>query len=90
MTSPVSAGPSQCPPPPHTQDALRFTSRIALLAEKHCEALTDFNGERGPTIAMDLGCAVGGASFELARSFDSVLGIDYSHAFVEAAQVRGV
>lgn len=39
------------------------------------------------TVAIDVGCAVGGASFELARSFDRVIGIDYSHAFVNAAKV---
>lgn len=32
--------------------------------------------------ALDIGCAVGRASFELARSFDEVVGIDFSHAFV--------
>jgi 2-polyprenyl-3-methyl-5-hydroxy-6-metoxy-1,4-benzoquinol methylase len=46
-------------------------------------------GERGDAMALDLGCAVGGAAFELARAFPAVLGIDYSHAFVEAAQVGG-
>ncbi|KAJ9510921.1 hypothetical protein QJQ45_027851 [Haematococcus lacustris] len=43
-------------------------------------------GERGDTLALDVGCAVGGASMELARAFTDVLGIDYSHAFVAAAQ----
>ncbi|GFH07925.1 methyltransf_25 domain-containing protein, partial [Haematococcus lacustris] len=42
--------------------------------------------ERGDTLALDVGCAVGGASMELARAFTDVLGIDYSHAFVAAAQ----
>ena len=32
--------------------------------------------------ALDIGCAVGRASFELARSFDEVVGIDFSSAFV--------
>ena len=32
--------------------------------------------------ALDIGCAVGRASFELARSFDEVVGIDFSCAFV--------
>lgn len=38
---------------------------------------------------MDVGCAVGGASFELARAFPHVLGIDFSQHFVNAANVRG-
>ncbi len=36
---------------------------------------------------MDIGCAVGGASFELARAFPHVLGIDFSQHFVNAANV---
>lgn len=35
--------------------------------------------------ALDLGCAVGRASFELARFCDPVLGVDYSRRFIEAA-----
>ncbi|MDG2167079.1 MAG: putative 4-mercaptohistidine N1-methyltransferase [Opitutales bacterium] len=34
---------------------------------------------------LDLGCAVGRSSFELARICGSVDGIDYSHRFIEAA-----
>ncbi|MDA0349417.1 MAG: putative 4-mercaptohistidine N1-methyltransferase [Verrucomicrobia bacterium] len=37
--------------------------------------------------ALDLGCAVGRSSFELARLCTSVLGIDYSHRFIEAADL---
>jgi len=36
--------------------------------------------------ALDLGCAVGRSTFELARHCGSALGIDYSQRFVEAAQ----
>jgi putative 4-mercaptohistidine N1-methyltranferase len=35
--------------------------------------------------ALDLGCAVGRSSFELARHFDAVTGIDFSPRFVAAA-----
>ena len=35
--------------------------------------------------ALDLGCAVGRASFELARYFEDVVGVDYSQAFVDTA-----
>ncbi|ALO44805.1 5-histidylcysteine sulfoxide synthase [Pseudohongiella spirulinae] len=34
---------------------------------------------------LDLGCAVGRASFELARYFEQVTGLDYSAAFIRAA-----
>lgn len=40
-------------------------------------------GARG----LDLGCAVGRSSFELARHCRDVLGIDYSQRFIEAATV---
>ncbi len=36
--------------------------------------------------ALDLGCAVGRSTFELARHCAEVIGIDYSRRFVEAAQ----
>jgi putative 4-mercaptohistidine N1-methyltranferase len=39
-----------------------------------------------PVSALDLGCAVGRSSFELAKHCASVIGIDYSHSFVEAAR----
>ncbi len=35
--------------------------------------------------ALDLGCAVGRSSFELARSCREVLGVDFSQSFVRAA-----
>jgi putative 4-mercaptohistidine N1-methyltranferase len=35
--------------------------------------------------ALDLGCAVGGSSFGLARSCGEVLGIDFSQSFIDAA-----
>lgn len=38
------------------------------------------------TRALDIGCAVGGSAFALARDFGEVVGIDYSHEFVEAAR----
>ena len=36
--------------------------------------------------ALDLGCAVGRSSFELARYCQEVIGIDASHAFIKAAR----
>lgn len=35
---------------------------------------------------LDLGCAVGRSAFELARSCDQVTGVDFSHAFIRAAE----
>ena len=76
------------PYPKGPKEALNFTARLAQLCEKHCKALQDIDGEGGETLALDVGCAVGGATFELARCFQNALGIDYSHAFVDAAKVR--
>ncbi|MGD9018941.1 MAG: 5-histidylcysteine sulfoxide synthase [Desulfuromonadales bacterium] len=53
------------------------------------EVMADRPRER----ALDLGCAVGRASFELARSFDQVTGIDFSARFIRIAhqlQDKGV
>ena len=36
--------------------------------------------------ALDLGCAVGRSTFELARLCGSAVGIDYSHRFIAAAE----
>ena len=36
--------------------------------------------------AFDIGCAVGRSTFELARVFNEVLGMDFSQAFVAKCQ----
>ncbi|MDF7651511.1 5-histidylcysteine sulfoxide synthase [Erwiniaceae bacterium L1_54_3] len=51
----------------------------AALVEKvlpHCHARS---------AALDIGCATGRASFELARYFDAVTGMDYSARFIDVA-----
>lgn len=45
------------------------------------EGFGEFLGGR----ALDVGCAVGRSSFELARHCESVIGIDFSHSFIQAA-----
>ena len=55
------------------QDALEYPARCVS------ECVT----ERGR--ALDLGCAVGRSAFELAQSCESVIGIDFSRRFIEAA-----
>lgn len=40
---------------------------------------------RDKASALDLGCAVGRTAFELGRVFESVVGVDLSNRFVEAA-----
>ena len=49
--------------------------------QKCVEDFVDFKAEK----ALDLGCSVGRSSFELTKYFNSVTGIDYSQAFINAA-----
>ena len=39
--------------------------------------------EDSPSIALDIGCAVGRSTFELSQKFNQVVGIDYSQAFID-------
>jgi len=50
-----------------------------------CRTVAHFVPERVAR-GLDLGCAVGRSSFEMARVCDEVLGIDFSHAFIRAAE----
>ena len=59
--------------------ALRFAQRVAERVVAH--ALPERRGS-----VLDVGCAVGGSCFELSQHFASVVGIDFSHAFVAACQ----
>ncbi len=58
-------------------EALGFARRCGLLHERYS---LDRNR------ALDLGCAVGGASFALSESFAEVVGIDFSHSLIASAQ----
>jgi len=52
-----------------------------ILAQKSI-AIAQEN-KKSNKLALDLGCAVGRSTFDLALHFDKVIGIDYSHKFVE-------
>ena len=59
--------------------ALDFPARTAGIFAGYHDAM-------GPRHrALDLGCAVGRSSFELARHFDLVTGLDFSQRFIDAA-----
>ena len=60
------------------KDSFNFTERLANLCSKHASN----NGR-----VLDLGCAVGGSSFHLTKSFNEVIGIDFSNHFIEAANI---
>jgi len=79
-----SSGEKEGVPPmlPHAAaplHGLRFPQRVAQL-------LKSLKPEVNNNKALDIGCAVGGSSFELARSFDVVDAFDFSKAFVDAAK----
>ncbi|WP_202220738.1 putative 4-mercaptohistidine N1-methyltransferase [Okeania sp. KiyG1] len=63
------------------KDAVGFPQQIAALTLETCLSLGIEMGQ-----ALDVGCAVGGSTFALAREFQSVLGIDLSATFIEAAE----
>lgn len=67
--------PPQQPWPPGMREALGFPCRTVA-------CFSDGRVARG----LDLGCAVGRSTFEMARSCDEVTGIDFSHAFIRAAE----
>ncbi|KAJ9449045.1 Hercynine oxygenase [Diplonema papillatum] len=60
------------------KDALHFAQRCGQIAARHA-----LEGKRGT--AVDMGCAVGGSAFELSKSFARVTGVDFSQAFIDAA-----
>jgi len=62
---------------------LHFPQRVAQLLTG---LVQQHNGSPSNLRALDLGCAVGGSSFELAKYFHEVDAIDYSHQFVDAAR----
>lgn len=68
--------------------ALNFPVRTAAAADpflRRCAACEGIAATPAPTRALDLGCAVGRSSFELARRFTAVLGLDFSRQFIAAA-----
>lgn len=46
----------------------------------------EYMGSRPRKRAFDVGCAIGRSSFELAREFDEVIGVDFSARFIQEAQ----
>lgn len=61
------------------RSALNFPGRSAQLCNDHAV------GEKKR--ALDIGCAVGASSFELAKFYEEVVGVDFSQHFVDAANV---
>ncbi len=68
-----------CPLLPDDRTACGFPARC--VSEPLCHR--ELGGRRR---ALDLGCAVGRSSLELGRTFDEVIGIDFSERFIAAAR----
>jgi 5-histidylcysteine sulfoxide synthase/putative 4-mercaptohistidine N1-methyltranferase len=67
---------------PHTNSpnhGTHFPQRVANL-------LTSLNPKINNLQALDVGCSVGGSSFELAKSFEHVDAFDFSGSFIQAAK----
>ncbi|ORY04178.1 hypothetical protein K493DRAFT_311473 [Basidiobolus meristosporus CBS 931.73] len=71
---------------------IREVEPFPVVIARICEAVirrSDFwdkqsnTSKVGPLRAFDLGCAVGRSTLELAKTFDQVVGADYSYRFVE-------
>jgi putative 4-mercaptohistidine N1-methyltranferase len=55
---------------------------VANFPQTMSQLCLDLMQDRPRRRALDLGCAVGRASFELAREFDEVMGLDFSARFI--------
>ena len=54
---------------------------------KVCARLAlDYMKDKAKVKAFDIGCAIGRSTFELAREFDEVIGVDFSTRFIQEAQ----
>ncbi len=53
---------------------------------KCAEIALEYMRDKPRQRALDLGCAIGRSSFELARGFEEVVGIDFSTRFIQNAQ----
>lgn len=60
--------------------ALDFPKKCGLLVNSWQAKQGSANGR-----ALDLGCAVGRSTFEMARAYEAVVGIDLSQRFIDAA-----
>lgn len=70
----------QMPFPFIDSELTQFPQRCGDLVNKWSERLGIASGR-----ALDIGCAVGGATFKLAERFSLVTGVDLSQSFIDAA-----
>ena len=66
--------------------AMHFPAECARLCVALLKSSPQWGGlAAGELRALDVGCAVGRSTFELARAVGEVVGIDFSHSFIDAA-----
>ncbi|AKF25529.1 SAM-dependent methyltransferase [Sulfurovum lithotrophicum] len=53
---------------------------------KCASLIAEYMKEKPKRRAFDIGCAIGRSTFELARHFDEVIGVDFSARFIQEAQ----
>jgi putative 4-mercaptohistidine N1-methyltranferase len=58
----------------------------ALNYPRRCADFVHAARPKGKGRALDLGCSVGRSTLELAKGFDETIGIDFSQAFIDAAE----
>lgn len=58
---------------------------VPNFAARSAEICVKYMGDKPHNKALDLGCAVGRTTFELARHFDRVTGLDFSARFIKIA-----
>jgi len=61
--------------PPAMHESLGFVRRTVSHFSKQLAAS-----------ALDIGCAVGGSTFEMSKSCERVIGMDFSHSFIKVAE----
>ena len=70
----------------HYGDEYFQVANFAEACAQHCISAAQASGISGDgSRALDLGCAVGRSSFELAKYFDQVVGLDFSARFIASA-----
>ena len=73
------------------KEAVGFPVKCADICMKYFAQAS--GSQKLPSRALDIGCAVGRSSFEMTKGFQEVVGIDYSHSFVntcKALKIKGV
>jgi 5-histidylcysteine sulfoxide synthase/putative 4-mercaptohistidine N1-methyltranferase len=56
---------------------------VENFAQKCANLAIEYTKDISQKTALDLGCAAGRASFELAKAFDKVIGVDFSARFIQ-------